>query len=253
MVLCLPSPACRDRVGEKVGASRVDQFGDNVLCEKLPGDGWRVRHDRIKTELMSMMSWSGLVATCEVWGLFKHLIPQESLESSEVNKQKQVMIPDFRVQLPSPTGQTESKLAELIFTCSRDMYRPGVQQREFKKAVNRRSDKLMEEYRKKADNMDKILGEGGQNRVRRRLDQFGQLVGLVVGQFNEVSDDTHKLLEHMADSRVNMVSRREGRQMSDQERGVVMGQLRRQLSTTFIRAARQCLLDRMQQYGKGQP
>ena len=56
----------------------------------------------------------------------------------------------------------------------------------------------MDEYRKKADNMDNLLGEGGQNRVRRRLDQFGQLMGLVVGQFNEVSEDTHKLIEQMA-------------------------------------------------------
>ena len=39
--------------------------------------------------------------------------------------------------------------------------------------------------------------------------------------------------------------------MSDQERGVVVGQLRRQLSTASIRAASQCLLDRMHQCGEG--
>ena len=73
----------------------------------------------------------------------------------------------------------------------------------FKKAVNKISDKLMEEYRKKADDMDTLPGEDGKKRVRRKLDQFGQLVGLVVGQFNEVSDDTHMLLAQRAD-RVNM-------------------------------------------------
>ena len=72
-----------------------------------------------------------------------------------------------------------------------------------------------------------------------------------MGQFNEVSDDVHMLLEQMADSRVNLVSRREGKQMSDQERAVVVGQLRRQLSTASIRAASLCLLDRVHQCGEG--
>ena len=43
----------------------------------------------------------------------------------------------------------------------------------------------------------------------------------------------------------------EGRQMSDKEKGVVVGQLRRQLSTACVRAASQCLLDRMHQCGEG--
>ena len=240
-----------DRVGERVGNSRVDLFGDNVLCQSLPGDGWRIRHDRIKTELMSMMRWSGMVATCEVWGLFKHLVPHEDLNREEVNKQRQVMIPDFRVQLSSPSGQSETRLAELKFTCGRDFYKPGVRQRQFKKAVNRRAEKLMGEYRDKAEGMDRILGEEGQGRIRRRLDQYGELVGLVVGQFNEVSDDTHMLIEQLAESRVDVMVRREGRQLSEQEKGLVVGQLRRQLSTASVRAASLCLLDRMHQCGEG--
>ena len=70
MILCLPSPACMHRVGERVGESRVDMFGNNVLCAALPGDGWRIRHDQIKSELMRLMKWAGMVVTCEVWGLF---------------------------------------------------------------------------------------------------------------------------------------------------------------------------------------
>ena len=110
----------------------------------------------------------------------------------------------------------------------------------------------MEEYRKKAENMDRLLGEEGQGRVRRRLDQFRELVGMVVGQFNEVSGDVHMLLEQLADSRMPVVGRRAGRQVSDQERGVVIGQLRRQLSTASIRAASLCLLDRMHSVERGQ-
>ena len=72
-----------------------------------------------------------------------------------------------------------------------------------------------------------------------------------VGRFNEVSNDLNNLIEIMAESRVKLVARRDGRQLSDNEKGVVVGQLRRQLSTASIRAASCCLLDRMHQCGQG--
>ena len=34
-----------------------------------------------------------------------------------------------------------------------------------------------------------LIVEEGDGRVRRKLDQFGDLLGLVVGRFNEVSND----------------------------------------------------------------
>ena len=38
----------------------------------------------------------------------------------------------------------------------------------------------MNEYRNKAERMDRLIGEvEGQGRVRRRLDEFGDLLGLV--------------------------------------------------------------------------
>ena len=79
-----------------------------------------------------------------------------------MNKQRQVMIPDFRVQLRSQTGQSDTRLAELKFTCGQSQYKPDVRQREFRRAVDRRADDLMEEYRKKAGDMDLLLGEEGQ-------------------------------------------------------------------------------------------
>ena len=44
-----------------------------------------------------------------------------------------------------------------------------------------------------------------------KLDQFGLLVGLVNGQFNELSVDNHMLIEQMAVSRVNIISRKKGK------------------------------------------
>ena len=55
----------------------------------------------------------------------------------------------------------------------------------------------------------------------------------------------------MAISRVDLLARRDGRELSDQEKGVVVGQLRRQLSTAALRASSNCLLDRMHQCGEG--
>ena len=66
-----------------------------------------------------------------------------------------------------------------------------------------------------------------------------------------MSNDLNNLIDQMADSRVDMVARREGKLLSEQERGVVVGQLRRQLSTASIRAASNCLLDRMHQCREG--
>ena len=60
----------------------------------------------------------------------------------------------------------------------------------------------MGEYQAKADRMDTLLGEaGGSGRVRRRLDLFGELITVVVGKYNELSEGGHMLLEAMASSR----------------------------------------------------
>ena len=111
--------------------------------------------------------------------------------------------------------------------------------------MDKRDYMLMDEYREKADKMD------GQGRVRTKLEEFGDLMGLVVGRFNEVSNDVKNLIESMAGNRAALVARREGRHLSDQEKGLVVGQLRRQLSTVSIRAGSCCLLDRMHQCGPG--
>ena len=136
-----------------------------LFCQNLPGDGWRTRHDRIKQELMSMSM--SMTATCEVWGLFKHLVPHDRQDNEEILKQRQVMIPDFRLQLSSQTGQSEVRLAELKYTCGRDLYKPGVRQRNFKRAVDRRASGLMGEY------MDRLIGEEGKVESEENLTSLG--------------------------------------------------------------------------------
>ena len=66
MALALPSPACRDRLGEVLGDRRVDLWGDEVRCVTLAGTTFTPRHDWAKMELMRMLSWSQIPASCEV-------------------------------------------------------------------------------------------------------------------------------------------------------------------------------------------
>ena len=48
--LALPSPVCKDLVGSKLQQSGriIDAHGDAIMCEKLPFDTWRTRHDQAK-------------------------------------------------------------------------------------------------------------------------------------------------------------------------------------------------------------
>ena len=119
------------------------------------------------------------------------------------------------------------------------VYRTGTRQHQFTRAVDR---------------MDTLLGEGGGGgRVRRRLDLFGELITVVVGKHNELSEGGHMLIEAMACCRAEKVERRAGMASQDlkKEKGVIQGELRRQLSIVNIRASMACLLDRLHQCGEG--
>ena len=102
-------------------------------------------------------------------------------------------------------SSVDAQLSWSNFTCSKTHYKPGVRQHQFKRAVERRAEEIVKEYQKKADKMDRLLGEGeedeeGRGRIWRRLDQFGDLVTVVVGKHNELSDGGHFLLDAMAAS-----------------------------------------------------
>ena len=79
-LLCLPSPCCQPRLGEPLGQHglHIDNFGDNIMSvSNIPGDLFRFRHDTVKTVLNSFCLTSNIRAECEVYGLFRDLIPVE--------------------------------------------------------------------------------------------------------------------------------------------------------------------------------
>ena len=144
-----------------------------------------------------------------------------------------------------------SKLAELkVLNCCPTRYSPGARD----KAVDKRARLLQGEYRKKAKDTDRKYGgteEGVIGPVENKLRQFGEIQGLVVGAFGEGSEDLHSLVQTIAESKVTAMGLSRGRQGTEAEVGVVVGQVRRMISTASVRAQAQCLLTRMSSVGEG--
>ena len=131
--LCLPSPCCQSRVGEPLGqrGALVDIFGDNLMSvTNIPGDSFRIRHDKSKSVLNRFFLSCNIRAECEVFGVFKDLIPSEALEVEgelQRGQGRQGLLPDFRLKLPSPMGQPQFQLAELkIIGAVETLYPIGV-------------------------------------------------------------------------------------------------------------------------------
>ena len=71
--------------------------------------------------------------------------------------------------------------------------------------------------------MDELLGQQG--RIRQQLDQYGDLITIVVGKFNELSEGGHQLLKAVAESRVAKTATRAGEAVLSRamEKGVIVG------------------------------
>ena len=258
-LLCLPSPACADKIGCEVGKRRVDRYGDQVQAARVEGDNWRKRHDCIKMMLSKLMRWAKMPFQCEVFNLFAHLIPQEGLSRMERGRKRQGLVPDFLLELDGERGQKKDELAELkVICCCPSRYNlippPPHPDRESVKAVDRRARVLTEEYTKKARDVDRAYGgvvEGTVGRVQRKLVDFGEVRGLVFGAFGECSEGVHELVHHLANSRLKAEGLQQGRESVKGELGVLVGQVRRILSVTAVRAQAECLLSRLRHVGRG--
>ena len=253
LVLCMPSPACQDRIGAQVGRSVVDIYGDKVVSSTMPGDHWRSRHDKIKLSIGSLCSWARLPATTEVFGLFSHLIPAQALSRFERGRKRQAIVPDFRIEMPSHTGGTRFQLAELkVISCCESWYTPSAGGKV--RATEKRASGLKAEYRRKARDVDKEAREmkkEDKGPVERRLEEFGDILGLVFGAWGEASEMVHHLVQTLAESRLSFQGLKSGRPGSKAELGVIVGQIRRRLSMIAIKAQTECLLAKLHQVGPG--
>ena len=67
----------------------------------------------------------------------------------------------------------------------------------------------------------------------------------MVGPWGECSKDLHALVKVMGETKVAARARERGRQASDNELGLVICQIRKYLSTAFVRAQSLCLINRL--------
>ena len=87
--------------------------------------------------------------------------------------------------------------------------------------------------------------------VERRLEEFGELIGLCFGAWREASEEVHKLVQSLAEYRLKYLGLQRGRPGSAQELGMCVGQFRRRLSMVAVKAQVDCLLSKRHREGPG--
>ena len=146
------------------------------------------------------------------------------------------MVPDFRFKIPSEHGESQVKLAELkLLSCCPTWYTPAVRSKV--RATEKRAQGLQKIYRDKAKALDQTISgtnRGQRGPVERRLDEFGDIMGLCFGAWGEASQDVHDLVEILARARLKFQVLSEGRPdgWSDQKLAMIVAQIRRLLSVS---------------------
>ena len=257
--LCIPSPACMEKLGQVIrGRQVVDLFGEAVQSTITTGDHYRKRHDAYKMRLFQMCQWAGLEAEVEVFNLLAGSIPQEGLNRMERGRKVQSIVPDMRISIPEE-GNFVPRLHELkIISSSKTRYTPHRQGQEATRAVDKRASELNGEYIRKARNTDRqYCGTAPDTTgpVETKLGTLGEVKGVVVGAFGEGSEDLHSLIHHLAISRVRVAGPQKGRRgqvrTEEAELAITTSFLRRTLSVVGVRAQAKLLLGRLEVIGPG--
>ena len=202
--LCLPSPACADRLGQVIrGAQVVDIYGEALQCTVTTGDHFRKRHDAFKMKLLRMCQWAGLDAEVEVFNLFAGSIPQEGLSRMERGRKVQSIVPDMRISIPVEGNLVPSLHEIKMISSSKMRYSIHRDGQDAMRAVDKRANELNSEYLAKARQTDQNYcgtAQGQVGPVESKLTTLGRVHGIVVGAFGEASDDLHSLIHHLAAS-----------------------------------------------------
>ena len=118
--------------------------------------------------------------------------------------------------------------------------------------MDKRADDLHQEYVSKARSTDRMymgMGAGEVGPVENKLLSFGEVKGLVFGNFGECSEAAHALMSAMATSRVRVSGPQVGRngviRTEEGEKAVVMGYIRRRISVASVKGQCFSLLGRL--------
>ena len=192
--------------------------------------------------------------------MFSRLIPQEGLARYERNRQRQAIIPDLRI-VQTVGREQKSVLQECkIISVSQTRYQPTWDER----GVDKRAEKIHEEYVEKARRVDRTYCEtepGLVGPVEAKLLSYERVRGLVFGAFGEASQPVHQLIDALATSRVAVARPQRARMGLETqgrvdrtvmgERAIVVGQIRRRLSVAAVRAQCLSLHGRLEVMGTG--
>ena len=186
--------------------------------------------------------------------MFSGLMTQEGLSRIESSRQRQSMVPDFKILLPIE-NQTRPVLHELkVISCNKSRYRPSWD----KRGVDKRAEEMHNLYLAKARQTDRLYGgvrDGEVGRVETKLQSFSKVEGIIFGNWGEVSEATHSLVDILATSRVRIgepQSTRKGKLMSEESaKAIAVGYIRRQLGVVAVKAQSLSLLGRLEGLGPG--
>ena len=213
---------------------------------------------------MDLAIWARVPCDCEIFGLFSDLIPiQAVMDGGQLQdvRSRHGKVPDLMLRLPLTTygqevqqGGATDTLCELkLLNAGVSRYpRSGPQAQE--KAVNRRARALQGEYEGKLSKLDQDFhgtAPGQTGPLVQRLRSFPRLQGLVIGAFSECSDDIHLIVDYIAESRCRYLAQSTGYATGEQEYSQIIGQIRRRLSTSSVRAISLCTLARVANVGAG--
>ena len=120
------------------------------------------------------------------------------------------------------------------------------------KGVERRAQTVPGEYRRPLQRSDARYRATAPDEVGplvQRLLSFGRLQVLVVGAWQEGSNDLHHLLDLLTEIRVKRMGLGMGRELSSRERAKIISNYRRVVSVTAARATSGCLVGRLARIG----
>ena len=187
----------------------------------------------------------------EPYGLFSLHIPDTALaENGHLHhlRERQGLVPDLLINFPNSVGNMEFLGEIKLLSAGKTWYHSK------RKSVDIRAERLPKEYKDKAHNIDKIYNGVSDDQVgpvESKLQSFGNIQGLVVGQFSECSQDLHNLLLNFADEKVLNLSRSKGIYFGADTRSLVIQQIRRRFSVCATRAQSACLLSRLGHFSEG--
>jgi hypothetical protein len=216
-------PAARPFIGGFFGKNgrQLDAYGHNLASAPLPGAGFRILHDNVKSLMQSVMREAGFLTDVEAYNLFHGKIPSPFIEeySTAVNRERGdrrhgsdrriCIVPDLichnfpSADSPRHAGRNVST-AQAIFEVKTISACPTRYERARTKAVESRATGIKSEYARHVKRIDRafapeMTGDDGNApgpfQIAYRTFCKGGIIPLVIGAYGETNDEFQDLLK----------------------------------------------------------